>query len=64
MYLYPTQTDDTKGLETELQDSTFCEECWPDCELTQHFTKGHKTHLQQFSDKLYELSFTYVSPMF
>lgn len=51
MYIYPINTKDTTGLEMELQDSTFCDECMPDCELTQHYTNEYKTEINQFDDK-------------
>lgn len=33
------------GLEEEVQDSLFCEDCYPDCELIQHSTKSFGTAL-------------------
>ncbi|XP_063895927.1 sodium channel protein Nach [Helicoverpa armigera] len=44
-YLYPMDTEDTTGLEQELADSLYCSDCWPDCELTQHFAKSFRIPL-------------------
>uniref|UniRef100_A0A2A4JYA3 Sodium channel protein Nach n=1 Tax=Heliothis virescens TaxID=7102 RepID=A0A2A4JYA3_HELVI len=44
-YLYPMNSEDTTGLEQELADSLYCADCWPDCELTQHFAKSFRVPL-------------------
>ncbi|XP_072929568.1 sodium channel protein Nach-like [Epargyreus clarus] len=44
-YIYPLGAENTDGLETEIQDSLYCPDCLPDCELTQHYTKYSKIPL-------------------
>ncbi|XP_046971603.1 sodium channel protein Nach-like [Vanessa cardui] len=51
LYLYPKDAVTTDGLEAEIQDALNCDECLPDCELTQHFTKQSKIPLSFLANK-------------
>ncbi|CAH0728223.1 unnamed protein product, partial [Brenthis ino] len=59
-YLYPKDAVNTEGLESELQDALYCGECFPDCELTQHFTKHFKIPLSYVSNKNKEFTSNFL----
>ncbi|KAG6464572.1 hypothetical protein O3G_MSEX014609 [Manduca sexta] len=44
-YIYPVNALDSDGMDWELQNSLYCPDCLPDCELTHHRVQSFKTSL-------------------